>query len=238
MARILVYLRTKTKHKMTTQLIKELLDLAERFDIENANNSYSNDIEGFKVWISETQSDNNFATSEPNWEGKMNGRSPESAISTLLVHLNRYAKSYSKSAISDSDFHTQDEFSYLINLKAFGNMTKMELIKKNIHDKSSGMLIINRLIRQGWIKQSDSATDRRSKILTVTEQGKNALENQMEKIRSATNIVSGILSHKEKMELIRILSKLDQYHQPIFAKNIDSQKLIETVYQEYSFGKN
>jgi hypothetical protein len=57
-------------------------------------------------------------------------RTPESAISTLLVHLNRYAKTYSKSAIMDSEFSTQEDFIYLINLKAFGEMTKMALIKK------------------------------------------------------------------------------------------------------------
>jgi hypothetical protein len=61
---------------------------------------------------------------------KENGRSPESVISTLLVHMNRYAKTYSKSAIAGSGFNTQEEFIYLINLKAFGSMTKMELIKK------------------------------------------------------------------------------------------------------------
>mgnify|MGYP003507038796 FL=1 len=158
--------------------------------------------------------------------------------STLLVHLNRYEKTYSKSAIAGSDFKTQDEFSYLINLKAFGSMTKMELIKKNIQDKSSGILIINRLINQGWIQQSDSKEDKRSKVLNITEAGKSALENQMEKIRNATRIVSGNLNQSEKMELIRILDKLEKFHHPIFLKNIDSQKLLDAVNEQYSFGKN
>ncbi|MNY02469.1 transcriptional repressor MprA [compost metagenome] len=117
-------------------------------------------------------------------------------------------------------------------------MAKMELIKKNIQDKSSGILIINRLINQGWIKQSDSQEDKRSKVLNITEAGKSALENQMEKIRNATQIVSGNLNQSEKMELIRILDKLEKFHQPIFSKNIDSEQLLETVYQDYSFGKN
>lgn len=219
-------------------LIKEVLDLAEKFEIENKEKKYTADIKGFKAWISDSKTEQNLDINEPIWDGKDNGRSPESVISTLLVHLNRYAKSYSKSAIANSDFHTQDEFSYLINLKAFGTMTKMELIKKNIHDKSSGILIINRLIKQGWIEQSDSEIDRRSKVLKITEEGKLALENQMGKIRNATQIVTGNLTQSEKMELIRILDKLDKFHQPIFSKNIENHKLIETVYKDYSFGKN
>lgn len=220
---------------MNINLLKDVIQLLENFDLENENNIYTSDIEGFKNWISDQ---NNTLREEPRWEGKEDGRSPEGVISTLLVHLNRYAKNYSKSAISDSDFHTQDEFSYLINLKAFGSMSKIELIKKNIQDKSSGILIINRLIKQGWIEQSNSEIDKRSKVLKITESGKSALENQMEKIRNASDIVTGNLTHSEKMDLIRLLDKLDKFHKPIFAKNIESPKLIETVYQEFAFGKN
>lgn len=224
---------------MKFTFIKEIIGLAEKFDSQNQDHFYANDINGFKSWIADKELDKRKSEStEQIWQGKDEGRSPESVISTLLVHLNRYAKTYSKSAIAGSDFKTQDEFSYLINLRAFGSMTKMELIKKNIHDKSSGILIINRLINQGWIQQSDSQEDKRSKVLNITEAGKLALDSQMEKIRNATQIVSGNLNHSEKMELIRILDKLEKFHQPIFSKNINSEKLIETVYQDYSFGKN
>lgn len=224
---------------MKFTFIKEIINLAEEFDTLNQKNFYSNDVDGFKAWIANSEFKKiKSQSSQQIWQGKIEGRSPESVISTLLVHLNRYAKTYSKSAIADSDFKTQDEFSYLINLKAFGTMNKIELIKKNIHDKSSGILIINRLINQGWIKQSDSNEDKRSKVLSITEEGKIALENQMEKIRSATKIVSGNLDYSEKIELIRILDKLEKFHQPIFARNIENKKLIETVYQDYSFEKN
>ena len=114
---------------------------------------------------------------EPDWEGKEKGRSPESVINTFIVHMNRYAKTYSKAAIVGSDFSTQEDFIYLINLKAFGEMTKMELIRKNIHDKPAGMQIINRLIRQGWVEQRYSLTDRRSKVINIAEQGINVLES-------------------------------------------------------------
>lgn len=221
---------------MNIDIVKDIIQLVEEFDLDNKDQIYSSDVEGFKSWIFDQKKREE--QQEPIWEGKENGRSADGIISTLLVHLNRYAKNYSKSAIADSDFHTQDEFSYLINLKAFGLMTKMELIKKNIQDKSSGILIINRLIRQGWVEQNDSETDKRSKVLTITERGKMVLENQMEKIRNASRIVTGNLNPSEKMELVRILSKLEQFHQPIFSRNIDTPNLIETVYQEYNFGKN
>lgn len=223
---------------MNYTLIKDFIDLLQEFEteVQACPDLYPGTIQGFKAWISDkenaVQQDH---PEEPYWEGKENGRTPESAISTLLVHLNRYAKTYSKSAISDSEFSTQEDFIYLINLKAFGEMTKMALIKRNIHDKPVGMLIIARLLRQGLIEQTDSDLDKRSKLIRITERGLMILEKQMEKIRQATNIVAGNLNYREKMELIRILNKLDRFHYPIFSRNIHADQLISTVYDEYTF---
>lgn len=220
---------------MNYKMTKEVIDLLEKFEKENDKQYYTADINGFKEWVCDRTSSGNSQIDEPYWEGKEKGRSPESAITTLLLHLNRYAKNYSKSAISDSDFVTQEDFIYLINLRAFGQMTKMELIKKNIHDKPVGMLIITRLLKNGWIEQTESDIDRRNKLIKISEKGNEALEKQMTKIRQATDIVSGNLTYSEKMELIRMLNKLDRFHYPIFSKNIDSKDLIKTVYEEHSF---
>ena len=209
---------------MNYGLIKDILDLVQEFEIEtNNNNHFETSVEGFKNWIS---TNNNTIVNEPNWEGKENGRSAESVINTLIVHMNRYAKSYSKSAIVGSNFSTQEDFIYLINLKAFGEMSKMDLIKKNVHEKPVGMQIINRLINQGWIEQRNSKTDKRSKVISISETGLQALGNQMDKIRQATSIVTGNLSQNEKMELIRLLNKLDDFHQPIYDRNIDTENLL------------
>lgn len=219
---------------MNFELIKDVVILLEEFDEANKKSKYQSSIEGFKSWIFdiEYQKKDNLHE-EVDWEGKEDGRSPESVITTLMVHLNRYAKTYSKSAISDSDFSTQEDFIYLINLKSFGAMSKIDLIKKNIHDKPVGNLIINRLLKQNWIEQNESPTDKRIQLINITELGVNALEKQMHKIRKATEIVSANLSQREKMELIRILKKLDQFHQPIYHKNINNIELIDTVYKDY-----
>ena len=210
---------------MNYRLVKDVIDLVEQFDTQNeGSKSYETSVEGFKDWISSTTKTISF---ELDWEGKENGRSAESVINTLIVHLNRYAKSYSKSAIFGSNFSTQEDFIYLINLKAFGEMSKMDLIKKNAHEKPAGMQIINRLINQGWIKQRKSKTDKRSKVISISETGLQALGNQMDKIRQATSIVTGNLSQNEKMELIRLLNKLNDFHQPIYDRNFETENLLE-----------
>lgn len=209
---------------MDYKLIKEVIDLISEFETTVDRKRFTGNIEGFKDWIAVSHSVSNLE--EPQWEAKEKGRSAESVINTLLVHLNRYAKTYSKAAMYGSDFSTQEEFIYLINLKAFGAMSKMELIKKNIQDKPVGMQIINRLIKQEWVVQTDSDTDKRSKLIEITPKGIDALEMQMLQIRQATKMVTGNLTEAEKMELIRLLTKLDHFHKPIFMKNHAPEDLL------------
>ena len=224
----------KTKY----DLIKEIIGLVEDFESNRESNDYSNDLIGFKKWVSDGLKAEQNLVDEPNWEGKENGRSAESVINTQIVHLNRYAKTYSKAVITDSKFSTQDEFIFLINLKAFGPLSKMELIRRNIQEKPSGMLIINRLIQQGWVEQRDSETDKRSKIILISAKGLKVLEGQMDKIRQATQIVAGNLSYGEKLELIRLLNKLEHFHQKIFLQNIENSELLEKVLGEYMPSKS
>lgn len=217
---------------MKYDILKNVINLLEEFEADIfLGRTYPNDIEGFKRWIVDNYKSDE-VNNEPNWEGKEKGRSAESVINTLIVHMNRYAKSYSKSAIFGSNFSTQEDFIYLITLKAFGEMTKMDLIKKNVHEKPAGMQVINRLIAQGWVDQTDSEIDKRSKVLKISNTGLKVLENQMDKIRKATEIVTGDLTRSEKMELIKLLNKLNDFHQPIYDKNIDPEHLLDKALKD------
>ncbi|HLU18156.1 MAG TPA: winged helix DNA-binding protein, partial [Edaphocola sp.] len=109
----------------------------------------------------------------------------------------------------------------------FGAMSKMELIKKNVHEKTTGMQIINRLINQGWVQQTTDSKDKRAKLISITEKGLAALAEQMHKIRTATSIVTGNLTYTEKMQLIRLLNKLEDFHLHIYDKNHSPEMLLE-----------
>lgn len=212
---------------MKYDFLKDVVSLLEEFETENSpKRMFPNDIDGFKKWIA-VKYKAEAANTESYWEGKENGRSADSVINTLIVHMNRYAKSYSRSAILGSDFSSQEDFIYLINLKAFGEMTKMHLIKKNVHEKPVGIQIINRLIAKGWVNQTHSKIDKRSKVLKISNSGVQVLETQMAKIRKATEIVTGDLMHNEKMELIRLLNKLNDFHRPIYDQNIEPEYLLD-----------
>lgn len=198
---------------MNYKLVKDFVDLLEEFDLQVADKQA--DMLVFSKWLQQKMQLEK-VVSEPDWEGKAVGRSADSMINTLLVHLSRYAKLHAKQAIQDSIFSTSDEFIYLISLKTYGAMNKTALIKMNVHEKSAGIQIINRLLLMELVEQIPDQLDKRNKIIHMTAKGAEELEKCMHQIRHASRLVTGNLTHHEKMELIRLLGKLELHHKTSF----------------------
>lgn len=195
---------------MLYDLINELVSLVKTYEKEAVHAEH--DLHSFRHWLNQrTESDT--AVPEPEWEGKSKGRTADSVINTSLVHLYRYAKLHAKTAIANTSFSTPDDFIYLISLVSFGSMTKTSLIKLNIHEKSAGIQIINRLIKSGLVAQNDLDSDKRNKMIHITQKGKQLLDESMHNIRKASSSVTEPLSYTEKMNLISILLKLEKFHQ-------------------------
>jgi DNA-binding MarR family transcriptional regulator len=96
------------------------------------------------------------------------------------------------------------------------------------------MKIIDRLIQHNWVRQTDSVLDKRSKLIEITDAGNLALAAIIEDVRLASKIVVADLNQGEKFSLIKMLQKLDTFHNPIFAQTIDSGDLLQVVKNNYS----
>lgn len=197
---------------MYYDLITELVGLVKLYEKESLNKGQ--DVCIFGQWLNEhLQKNGPLSLDEPDWEGKSRGRSADSVINTSLVHLYRYAKLQAKSAILNTEFSTPDDFIYLITLSSFGSMSKTALIKMNVHEKSAGIQIVNRLINSGLVEQTGHSGDKRNKIIHITPKGTELLNQNMQNIRIATKNVTEPLTYQEKMDLIRLLSKLEDFHE-------------------------
>jgi len=192
-------------------LISELLTLVKTY--ESSAKHPKEDILSFLEWMGKQNNGKSATTKdEPVWEGKTKGRSADSVINTSLVHLYRYARLHAKTAVVGSSFSTPDEFIYLITLSSGGSMSKTALIKANIHEKATGTLIINRLIEKGLAEQQGTESDKRSRIIHITPKGMDELGRSIEKIKIASANVTEPLSAEEKIELIGLLLKLEDFH--------------------------
>jgi DNA-binding MarR family transcriptional regulator len=143
-------------------------------------------------------------------------RSTSIDISILIVLMYHYAKGYIKKALRDSFLQTPDEFSFLITLMTYDNLTKSELITKQVMEKTSGSEVIRRLIKKGLIVESADENDKRSIRISITRSGKEEILKILPLMSEVSEIVVGNLTAEEINTLSYLLKKLDYFHNDIY----------------------
>ena len=137
-------------------------------------------------------------------------------ISILVVLLYRYAKGYIKKALASSDLKNGDDFSFLITLMTHESLTKIELTKLLVMEKTSGSEIINRLIKLKFIEQTPDEEDRRSVRIRISDYGRSQVLKVLPEMQKVSSIVTGNLDNNEIRTLTYLLRKLDVYHNEIY----------------------
>lgn len=203
---------------MNSALMKNLLDLGDAFEQTHPDRAEQT-LPNFLAWSSRQQS----AAGPDQPDDAL--KDPEATyyaddvpvlqtfVSESITKIYRYLKVYIKTAIPMITF---DEFISLCYLAERGSMTKTDLVEVTINEKTSGMLIIKRLIDRGFVVQSDDVADKRSRRLTLTPAGFETLRQVQPAMNQATELFTGDLSKTEQRQLAALLARLDKFHEPIY----------------------
>ena len=201
----------------TYALMHQLMSLVEGFESENQHNEPTlADFAGYLV---------NHVTEQKNYETspdvRFGNEEPvatdlayqiDNNIGRLFIYMSRYAKSYIKKALEGTPLQTGEDFTCLAILLTHEDLSKGDLISKNIQEKTSGTEVIRRLIAAGLAKQWDDANDKRGKRIAITQQGKELLYSIFEDMSYVGKMVTGDLSFTEKLALQHLLQKLENFH--------------------------
>ncbi len=209
---------------MDYAFLKQLLEQAEEFETQHAPATRPPDMATFAAWLhgrtaAPTVAPNAApaATHGPNAPLSAPGTTPEAEIGKLLIFLTRYARSYIRQGLAGTPLLTPDDFAYLATVFGHQPLSKTELIARNVHEKPSGNEVIKRLLARGLVQEQPHATDRRSKLLTITEAGQAVLFEVFGRMDQAAQLIAGTLTSPERAQLLHLLQKLDAFHQPIYA---------------------
>lgn len=169
----------------------------------------------FAQWIIDNETNSQFSTSTKKTKNLV-VNNIEEEISRLLVLMYRYAKVHLKTYLSDFPELIQEDFTYLYALKRVGSLTKTQLIETNVHEKTSGLEVIRRLIAHGLVKESIDKIDKRSKRLVITPKGDKAFWSIKAVTNKVAKLITGKLTKEEKLQFYHILRKLDAFHHPLY----------------------
>ncbi len=202
-------------------LVHQMLTLVQEFEKESKNDTLSlTDFVGFLV--SHTKNSAAPTISAESRFGTEEKQSQELAfqidnnISRLVIYMSRYAKNYIKKALENTPLITAEDFTCLAVLHTHQDLTKGELITKNIQEKTSGTEVIRRLLAAGLAQQWDDDTDKRSKRIAITQKGKDLLAEVFVDMTKVGKMVTGDLTITEKMNLQYLLQKLENFHNDVY----------------------
>ena len=140
------------------------------------------------------------------------GAERETDISVHITLLFRYAKYYTGLALEECDLNSIDEFSFVIVLMTHPSLSKTELIRQNAVEKSTGIEIINRLIKKGWMEQFPGESDKRTQRVRITDIGRKRLYPVLHDVEKVGQVLAGKLTVSERNTLHYLLRKLEMHH--------------------------
>ncbi len=206
------------------ELIKQLVDLTGEFVKGRMDKDIH--IKSFTNWLSKRM-DGTVSIEEY----EITGHSIEAEIAAHIGRMSRYSNTYIKSAMVDLPFATDMDFAFTAILHRAGPIGKTDLIRKMAYDKSSGMEVIKRLLKNGIIEQFPNPNDKRGKLLRLTKYGEENVIKAYAEAHKAAKTVSGCLIKSEQIILLRTLKKLDEFHLPIY---LEEEKDLNVIIEKYS----
>ncbi len=141
----------------------------------------------------------------------------ESNIARLVGNLFKYTKQYTKKALTSSPLLTLDEFGFLAYLFFKPAMTKTELIRVNLMEIPSGTEVIKRLLKGNLLEDYQDEYDSRAKRVRITPKGREVMLTAFREMSKVAQLVSGSLSQAERIQLLALITKLDDFHQGLIA---------------------
>lgn len=215
----------KSKYQLAKALIEEL----EAYESEVGQGDAS--LASFTNWLNRRHGSHTVAK----WPEELNKAHKQYdsgvVLSIILTLLFRSAKHYIKKVLEGSPLSTMDEFAFLATLSHGNSMTKSELIQKNLLEFTSGIEIIKRLKKNGYIEEFPDPEDGRSKRVQISSSGKAVFFQLLEPMEVASTIVAGDLSEEEKAVILPILIRLSDFHSVIHMQ--DKKSDLATIVEKY-----
>lgn len=106
------------------------------------------------------------------------------------------------------DAITPIQYGVLAVLEASGDLDQITLAQRMALDASTSGNVLERMQKRGWIHRQVDPTDRRRRIVSLTESGRNVLEELLDDVVAVQHTLLEPLDPKERAVFMRLLSKM------------------------------
>ena len=136
------------------------------------------------------------------------GKPLDPFIGIELVALSNIVRNKLNRFVSNSPFSTFMDYQFLFVLAEHGEMTKSQIISYNFMEMSTGVEVVKRLIKHEWLSEKENPKDKRSKLVSITEEGNELVKKFKEEADQLYANFSNSLVQPEKKKTCDILEKI------------------------------
>ncbi len=140
---------------------------------------------------------------------------PSAAAAYFLTRLYKFIRFYCKPVLQNLGLNSTEDFALLASIDWLGETNKKELCKLNVVELTTGLDIIRRFIKHGWVAERTDSADKRARILSLTDQGRSVIGRAYQRMQSVPDVLVD-LPESVRMQLLAWLQSLNAYHTKVY----------------------
>lgn len=142
-----------------------------------------------------------------------------STIAKLIGRLGAMLTTYSKMALKEGEEVELDWFYCLNAIFHQGKARKIDIITYNFLEQTTGIDMLNRLRKAGYISERADPSDKRAKLVQLTTEGKQLLFKLYERLYLPAYMLFGGMSKIDTHLMVNLLGPIEQKHGKILQEN-------------------
>ncbi|WP_291910068.1 winged helix DNA-binding protein [Chitinophaga sp. CB10] len=149
----------------------------------------------------------------------------DTVFAKLIGRLANMQSVYSKMALQEMPGFELEWFYFLSSLYHLKQVKKTQLIQYNFTEQTTGIDILNKLKKLGYVSEKTDPDDKRAKLVSITKTGEKTLFKLYQLLYKPTLLMYHGISQQDKQVIINLLKQTEQKHQELLAgsrnKSID-----------------
>lgn len=207
--------------------IKKLIDLWGSYEEETDQPDFSEFAEWMTVRLKEQPDLNHAApkkrTKVESPEGLLLFKEMDEPLRFLeyAARMSRLHEFYVKKFFGDAKVNNRLEFLFLYTVEKRRGAKKTELIHAHMVDYTTGMDTIKRLVNGGLLEEMPDETDKRAKLLVLTDTGRYVLEHAGRRLAEEIQMFLACISMNKWKKTLAVLEEINDFHSGIYQAHND-----------------
>lgn len=159
----------------------------------------------------------------------------DTVFAKLIGRLAGMQTVYSKMALQEIPGFELEWFYFLNSIYQLKEVKKTQIIQYNFTEQTTGIDILNKLKKLGYIAERTDPDDKRAKLVSITKAGEKILFKIYQLLYKPTLLMYNDIDYRDKQVVINILKDTEHKHQELLSnsrnKSIDDL-LVEALGKE------